>query len=242
MPNRILRDWTDSAAFDGLSPEVERLFVRILMKVDDFGRFHANPKLVKSACFPLSENLRSETVGDWIAELANRGLVACYTSGTSRFLAVRKFRQRARAESSKFPAPDGQPPHWLPSDDGQMTVTCQADARHPRSEAETEAETEAYAKAGAGTAEIPTRERAISGTMTAGILPDFAGYVFDDWESRGGKDGGGNLVPWIRYVTKRWAREGTEWRNGTHSALKRQKTPSPHAVMGTPHDLKAKTL
>ena len=90
--------------------------------------------------------------------------------------------------------------------------------------------------------EVPDKPGAIAQTMTAGIPADFAGYVYDDWESRGGKDGGGNMVPWLRYVTKRWAREGTEWRNGTHSALKRQKTPPPHAVMGTPHDLKAKTL
>jgi hypothetical protein len=56
MPTRILRDYTDSAAFDGLSAEGERLFIRLLMKADDFGRFHANPKLVKALCFPLAED------------------------------------------------------------------------------------------------------------------------------------------------------------------------------------------
>ena len=54
----------------------------------------------------------------------------------------------------------------------------------------------------------------------AGILPDFAGFVFDDWASRGGKDGGGNIVPWLPYVAKRWAREGQEWRAGTHKGTK----------------------
>lgn len=128
MPNRILRDYTDSPRFDGLSAEAERLFVRLLMKADDFGRFHANPKLVKAACFPLAEDLRANTVAAWLTELSDRQLVFCYTSGTGMFLALPKFRQRARAETSKYPPPDGQPPDWMPSDDGQVTVIRQSPA------------------------------------------------------------------------------------------------------------------
>ena len=58
MPSRILRDWTDSLRFDGLSAEAERLFTRLIMKADDYGRFHADPRLLRAGCFPLSENLR----------------------------------------------------------------------------------------------------------------------------------------------------------------------------------------
>ena len=39
MPNRILRDYTDSLCFDGIGAEVERLFIRLLTKADDYGRF-----------------------------------------------------------------------------------------------------------------------------------------------------------------------------------------------------------
>ena len=89
---------------------------------------------------------------------------------------------------------------------------------------------------------LPTREEAIAGTMTAGIQPEFAGYVFDDWESRGGKDAAGNLVPWLRYVTKRWAREGPEWRLGTHGALKRKGNPAQTAPAASPCALKPRIL
>lgn len=68
--------------------------------------------------------------------------------------------------------------------------------------------------------EIPTLEQAIAQTATAGILSDFVGYVFQDWSSRSGKDGGGNVVSWLPYVTKRWAREQVEWKAGTHRGKK----------------------
>jgi hypothetical protein len=144
MPNRILRDYTDSAKFDGISAEAERLFNRLIVKVDDFGRFHADPRLVKAACFPLSEDLRANTVAAWLTQLSDRQLVFCYTSGTGQYLAIIKFRQRLRANVSKFPPPDGQPIDWHPPDDGQMTVTCQsndgqaADIRMAYSESESE--------------------------------------------------------------------------------------------------------
>lgn len=74
--------------------------------------------------------------------------------------------------------------------------------------------------------EIPDRQQAIAQTMTAGIAEDFAGYVYDDWASREGKDGGGNLVKWLPYVVKRWNRERAEWMNGSHKGRKAGKSPS----------------
>lgn len=130
MPNRILRDWTDSARFDGISAEAERLFVRLLMKADDFGRYHANPRLVKAHCYPLADDLRANTVAAWLTELSDRQLVFCYTSGTGSFLVIPRFRQRSRASASKFPPPDGKPPDWLPPDDGHMPVTRPPDDGH----------------------------------------------------------------------------------------------------------------
>jgi hypothetical protein len=70
--------------------------------------------------------------------------------------------------------------------------------------------------------EIPDFEGAFAMTVNAGILKDFCKYVFDDWSSRSGKDGGGNVVAWLPYVTKRWARESVEWRAGTHKGNKKQ--------------------
>lgn len=68
--------------------------------------------------------------------------------------------------------------------------------------------------------EIPTLETALAQCSAAMIAPDFASYVFDDWTSRSGKDGGGNVVEWLPYVSKRWSREQVEWRAGTHRGKK----------------------
>lgn len=138
MPNRILRDWTDSLRFDGLTADAERLFVRLLMKADDYGRYHANPRLVKAGCFPLSENLRANTVAAWLTELSDRLLVFCYTSGTGEYLVIPKFGQRLKQSRPKFPPPDGKPPEWLPDSDDFPEVPGTSGTFRPDSETETE--------------------------------------------------------------------------------------------------------
>jgi hypothetical protein len=57
-----------------------------------------------------------------------------------------------------------------------------------------------------------------------GVPADFAGFVFDDWSGRGGKDAAGNDRRWLNYATTRWSRERAEWMAGTH---KGNKTPGP---------------
>jgi len=69
-PNRILRDYTDSLRFDGITADAERLFVRLIMKADDYGRFHAEPRLLRSGCFPLHDNIRMNDLARWLDELS----------------------------------------------------------------------------------------------------------------------------------------------------------------------------
>jgi hypothetical protein len=59
-------------------------------------------------------------------------------------------------------------------------------------------------------------DEAIVQAAPSGIAEDFVRFVYDDWSSRSGRDGGGNLAAWLPYVTKRWAREQVEWKAGTH--------------------------
>ena len=114
MPNRILRDWTDSFKFEGISSFAEVLFNRLIMKADDFGRYHAHPQLVKSGCFPLAKTLRANTVAAWLTELSDRRLVFCYKVGDRELLAIVNFRQRIRDDvNPKFPSPPGKPERWV---------------------------------------------------------------------------------------------------------------------------------
>ena len=88
MPNRILRDYTDSLRFDGISAEGERLFIRLLTKADDYGRFHADPRLVCAACFPLEQSIEPKHAAKWLAELEQRGLIVTYHAEGKHCLAI----------------------------------------------------------------------------------------------------------------------------------------------------------
>lgn len=104
MPVRILREGIlTSERVDMLSPEGEVFYRRLLSVVDDFGRYYANPKLLRSACFPLKEKLESEQVLLWLDECAQAGLVTVYRHEDKDYLEVERFCQQIRAKKSKFP-------------------------------------------------------------------------------------------------------------------------------------------
>jgi hypothetical protein len=129
VPNRILREGIiDSRAVASLSIGAE-LFYRCLMSiVDDFGRYEADPDLLRVKCFPrrLAEIDGQMTV-TWLAEVSQvltddgHPLVTVYQSTNGKkYLQINNFKQRIRAEHSKCPSPDGQ-----------MTVKCQSNDGPP---------------------------------------------------------------------------------------------------------------
>lgn len=104
MPQRVIRDWTDSEKINTISSSAECLFVRLMMKADDFGNFHANVKLVKSLCFPLKD-YRESDITRWMNELKESGLIAFYMADNKKYLTILKFGQRLRNMRNTFPKP-----------------------------------------------------------------------------------------------------------------------------------------
>lgn len=124
VPNRILRDGIlTSERVNQLGWPAEVFYRRLHSVVDDFGRFYAHPSLIRAACYPLVLNKVSDSdIGKWLTACVNAALVRVYPAQDGkRYLEVLDFRQRERAEKSKFPDP--------PTDDSQLTVTCQTSAR-----------------------------------------------------------------------------------------------------------------
>lgn len=104
MPTRMLRDWTDSEKINSLSPQAEVFFVRLMMKADDFGCFHATPQLLKSALFPFKADLiHSNELIEWLNECANSGLIIVYEVENKKYLKINNFGQRLRSPKPKFP-------------------------------------------------------------------------------------------------------------------------------------------
>lgn len=138
MPNRILRDWTDSFTVNSLDAAEERFFVRLIMKADDFGRFHADPRLLKSYLFPLLSDTRETDCSRWLAACEKAGLLRCYVDDRGRnYLEIVNFKQRTRQSESKFPTPDKQEKDNSPPNDRQLTVKRQSSGGQLRTETET---------------------------------------------------------------------------------------------------------
>jgi len=121
MPNRVLRDWTTSDNIDQLSSEAEVFFTRLIMKADDFGNYPANPRLLKSALYPLRE-VSTKQVEGWLKECLTVKIVRKYHVDGKDYLTIPNFDQRLRAKRSKYPLPpDGHVSDIGQSDDGHTS-------------------------------------------------------------------------------------------------------------------------
>ena len=119
MPTRILREGIlTSPRVIQLSWPAEVFYRRLMSVVDDFGRYHAHPTLLRAACYPLQLDKASEAdVGKWLGECRKAALVSVYEVSNVPYLQMADFRQQQRAKS-KFPEPAKQ-----------LLSECEADAK-----------------------------------------------------------------------------------------------------------------
>jgi len=145
MPIRMLRDWTTSDKVKVVSVHAERFFVRLIMKADDYGCFHATPSLLKAYLFPLLlDSVREADLTRWMDECHKAGLIVLYESDGKKYLQIVDFKQRLDKSRSKFPLPiiiEKQPVN------GSVEVVNDFPA-----ETETETETEKISPTGVGDA------------------------------------------------------------------------------------------
>jgi hypothetical protein len=108
MPNRILRDWTDSEKMNALDAPTERFFTRLIMKADDYGRFNASAKLLRCNLYPLLiDEICEDDISGWLAACHKAGLIALYEVDSKPYLQIENFNQRLRSKREKYPAPTG---------------------------------------------------------------------------------------------------------------------------------------
>lgn len=127
MPNRIIRDGILTSERVAMLDSDEEVFYRRIMSVaDDFGRYYANPTLLRAACYPLKLNKVSDrNIEKWLEAVKDAGLVLVYQAKDGKkYLEIIDFRQRVRTPVSKFPAPAAD----CQTNDGHMAVKRQTDA------------------------------------------------------------------------------------------------------------------
>lgn len=106
MPTRYLKPGVrDSEAIDSLSPLAEVLFYRLLVTVDDFGRYDGRAAMIKAHCFPIKDMPVAKCAA-LLQELHDRGLVVLYMVDDKPYVQMCKWDNVPRAKESKHPAPD----------------------------------------------------------------------------------------------------------------------------------------
>lgn len=122
MPSRFLREaYITSERVEAASPECRDLFVRLLLVADDYGRFHADPRIVASKCFPLSASepdsrTSAGNCARMLAECEQAKLITLYEVDGKRYLQINQWSERVRSKP-KFPDP--------PENAGQLPDSCQ---------------------------------------------------------------------------------------------------------------------
>jgi len=220
MPQRMVRDWTDSWTMQQLSSDEERFFLRLMMKADDFGRFHACPNALKSFLFPLLPDIRTEQVRKWRDTCVDVDLICLYRDEKNReFLVINKFGQRLRTMKTQFPAPCGHNGcKTLTScqhGDVKMLAKCQHDdsilsAEEKRTEEKrTEEKGNPHAQNGSG--EIPTLDEVKVAASMMGIL-EASAIGFWEWhEINNAWRKNGTLIKW-RLKLPKWASNDKEFK------------------------------
>ena len=106
MPNRILySELLQSKKLAACTPEEDRLYYRLILAADDFGRFYGEPDVVAAACFPRQLGLITvEEVETWLKGLDAHGLIELYQDSGDAYLQIVNSMQRVRDTAvSKFP-------------------------------------------------------------------------------------------------------------------------------------------
>lgn len=227
MPQRFLRPQiTNSERWNSVSFASGNFYIRLLTLVDDYGRYDGRTGVICGACFAVwneknpQDAVNLQRCEQMLQELAANELIDLYDINGKRVIQINQWYERIRnGVKEKWPAKvAGTCSNLLPSSPSPSPSSPPAPAPSGPPQVDFN--------------EIPTFEDAFKMTMTAAIPKDFCEYVYEDWTTRQGKDAGGSIVAWLPYVTKRWRREGEEWKAGTHRGCKNkvQRQQRPAAV------------
>ena len=109
MPNRIIREsCRSSKTLAKVGGDAERLFWRLTTVADDYGRFDADPQVVRSDCFKVMDWVKTTQVIKWLGELGKADLIRLYDAQGKRygFFTTWFDHQRRRDSKSKWPEPE----------------------------------------------------------------------------------------------------------------------------------------
>lgn len=130
MPTRMVREGIlTSERVNALSTNAELFYRRLMNVVDDFGRYSANPTLLRASCYPLKlDSVKEDSISKHLAECVGARLIVLYTVEGKSYLELVDFRQQVRAKESRYPAQPIQLLNGCVADAKQTLSTCEASA------------------------------------------------------------------------------------------------------------------
>lgn len=108
MPTRYLKDSIKhSSQIDELSWFEEVIFYRLIVTVDDFGRYYGSPIILRNDLFPTKENITKKDIEEALCNLEKHGLLSRYMCDGTPYLCLVSWakHQKPRATKSRFPDP-----------------------------------------------------------------------------------------------------------------------------------------
>lgn len=109
MPNRIIKEsYKASPEIDELTWFEECVWNRLVVTVDDFGRYDGRIIVLKNELFPTKEDVTKADVESALAKLSAVGLIVTYTVDGRPYIMLKTWEkhQQIRAKKSKYPSPE----------------------------------------------------------------------------------------------------------------------------------------
>ena len=134
MPNRIIKESIcASDTIDGLSWFEEVLFYRLMVNVDDYGRFDARTAILKARLFPLKSSVTEKQIEQAIVRMNETGILIAYTVSGKPYLQLSTWakHQSIRNKRSKYPSADERDDEPLESNCNQLQSTASKCPRNP---------------------------------------------------------------------------------------------------------------
>lgn len=108
MPRRFIKESIKtSRTVKSLSDGAHRTLMNLIVTVDDFGRYHGDPEVLRSACYPYNDRAKAKFERE-IDELESSSLLSFYQERERLFCLLNTFVEHQgppRAGNSKFPEP-----------------------------------------------------------------------------------------------------------------------------------------
>lgn len=102
--------WSDQD-ITRLSRDVRLLYIALWNFADEEARMPGDPRLVKSWCFPLDDDVTATTVDEWLDQLEQAGKVLRYEIDGGKYLLLRNLGSHQKLDArltSRYPAPPAE--------------------------------------------------------------------------------------------------------------------------------------